>query len=173
MNFSFLAKPREILLYQKLQLRTPIKRSPPALGRRTDANPRETQKLPSLIILVFFPPRVRNIFVSVESSTCRSITSLSAVPGTDACVVIQTANIDIPCGSHSSQSSLKLIGSSQPKCVWLAAAICTFTLVLVLMVGSMEHEINSRDSEGCRGTAARVSLGWDGLGSLNGIFFFF
>lgn len=37
----------------------------------------------------------------------------------------------------------------------------------------MEHEINSRDSEGCRGTAARVSLRWDGLGSLNGIFFFF
>ncbi|RLW02649.1 hypothetical protein DV515_00007192 [Chloebia gouldiae] len=56
-------------------------------------------------------------------------------------------------------SSLKLIGSSQLKCVWLATAICTFTLVLVLMVGSMEHEINSRDSEGCRGTAARVSLG--------------
>lgn len=62
--------------------------SSPLLWGGKHANPRETQKLPSLIILVFFPPRVRNIFVSVESSTCRSITSLSVVPGTDACVVI-------------------------------------------------------------------------------------
>lgn len=64
LNSPFWAEPRETLLYQKLQPHTPIKQPPLALGRQTDANPRETQKLPSLIILGFFslPPSCQEYF---------------------------------------------------------------------------------------------------------------
>lgn len=64
MNSPFWAEMREILLYQRLQLLAPIKQSPLALGRQTDANPRETQKLPSLITLGFFlfPPSCQEYF---------------------------------------------------------------------------------------------------------------
>lgn len=68
-------------LWLSLQLNYP---SPP-IGRWTDANPRDSEA-PKSNNIVFF--HVRSIFVFVERFTCTAVTSLSAVPGTDACVVI-------------------------------------------------------------------------------------